>query len=147
FLDGNTVLNPAGAIPNSNGTATLVVSSLLAGGHSFTATYSGDTNFAPSASLAALSLPIAQANSSTTVIASSSATVFGQSETFTATVVDSSAGSNGVPTGTVTFVDGATTLGTGIVNAAGVATLTTTSLRVGGHSVTASYSGDNNFIG
>ena len=59
----------------------------------------------------------------TTSLASSlNPSVFGQSVTFTATVVKSSGA--GTPTGTVTFQDGSATLGTGTLNASGVATLT-----------------------
>ena len=67
--------------------------------------------------------------------------------TFTATVTGDPPIS-GFPTGTVTLMDGMTTLGTGTLNALGVATYTTTSfqLSVGsGQSITAVYSGDTNF--
>jgi len=45
-------------------------------------------------------------------------------------------------TGTVSFYDGATLLGTSAVNGSGDATLTTTALTAGSHSITAQYSGD-----
>ena len=61
---------------------------------------------------------------------------FGQSVAFTATVTGAS------PTGTVTFKDGAATLGTGTLNGAGQATLSTSSLTVGSHSITAVYGGN-----
>ena len=64
--------------------------------------------------------------------------VFGQPVTFTATV--SSPGP--APAGTVTFLDGAASLGTGTLNPSGVATFTTSALAVGTHSTTASYAGD-----
>jgi hypothetical protein len=48
------------------------------------------------------------------------------------------------PTGTVSFFDGATLLGSGTLNG-GVAAFTTSSLAVGSHSITAMYSGDANF--
>ena len=57
--------------------------------------------------------------------------------TFTATVT--AASGTAVPTGTVTFLDGTTTLGTGMLNGSGVATYATNALGVGGHSITASY--------
>jgi hypothetical protein len=60
----------------------------------------------------------------------------GQSVTFTATVTSSS----GTPTGSVTFLDGATVLGTAGLSG-GVATFTTSTLTLGSHSITASYSG------
>jgi hypothetical protein len=50
------------------------------------------------------------------------------------------------PTGTVTFLDGTTPLGTGAVNPSGIATLPVSTLAVGSHSITAVYSGDTNFI-
>src|SRR5207244_1279421 len=53
----------------------------------------------------------------------------------------------GTPTGSVTFVDGATAIGTGTVNATGQAAFSTTSLNAGSHSITASYSGDSQFNG
>jgi Bacterial Ig-like domain (group 3) len=45
----------------------------------------------------------------------------------------------------VTFIDGATTLGTGTLNGSGVATFTTSALTVGTHSINAAYGGDSNF--
>ena len=53
----------------------------------------------------------------------------------------------GVPTGSVTFKDGATTLGTGTLNGTGQATFATTTLAVGSHTITAVYGGDPNFSG
>ncbi len=60
---------------------------------------------------------------------------------FTATVT--SAG--GTPTGTVTFREGATALGSGTLNGAGQATFTTGGLPLGTHTITAEYGGDENF--
>jgi hypothetical protein len=47
----------------------------------------------------------------------------------------------------VTFMDGATALGTGTLNGAGVATYSTASLALGAHTVTAVYGGDTNNAG
>jgi len=68
----------------------------------------------------------------------------GQAVTLTATVTTS--GST-APTGTVTFYDGTTTLGTSTLNGSGVATYTTSSLAVGQHSMTTVYGGDANNAG
>jgi len=72
--------------------------------------------------------------------------IYGQPVTFTATV-SPIAPATGTRTGTVTFKDGATALGTAAVNAAGQAVFTTTSLSATGtpHAITAVYSGDTNF--
>jgi hypothetical protein len=61
--------------------------------------------------------------------------------TFTASV----SSTVGTPTGSVSFLDGTTLLGQGALSA-GVATLTTSSLTDGSHSITAVYNGDTNFI-
>jgi hypothetical protein len=61
--------------------------------------------------------------------------------TFTATV----SGASGTPTGTVTFKDGTTTLGTDELDGSGVATYSTSSLTAGTHSITAEYGGDTNY--
>ena len=63
--------------------------------------------------------------------------------TFTATVKAVSPGS-GTPTGTVTFMDGSTTLRTRTLTG-GVATFTTSSLPIGTHSIKVVYGGDTNF--
>jgi len=69
-----------------------------------------------------------------------------QAVTLTATVVAVAPGS-GTPTGTVTFFDGGSSIGTGTLNSSGQATLTTAALAVGSHSLTAQYGGDTNFLG
>src|SRR5207253_335158 len=71
---------------------------------------------------------------------------FGEQVTFTATVTVDSPGA-GLPTGTVTFKDGATILGTGFVGGGGQATFSISSLAVGSHSISAEYGGDPSFNG
>jgi hypothetical protein len=78
----------------------------------------------------------------TALVSSLNPEVGGQSVTFTATVT-STAG--GTPTGTVTLFDGTTSLGTGGLNASGMATYATTALAVGSRSITANYGGDANY--
>ncbi len=146
WMDGTTVLG-TGTLSTSAGatTATFTTAALGVGSHSVTAVYAGDTDDVTSTS-AAKTLQVARDATSVVVGASPSSTVYGQSVTFTATVALSGPGF-GTPTGTVTFKDGATTLGTGtLVISGGVATAsyTTASLVVGGHSVTAGYAGDTN---
>src|SRR4029077_17880153 len=86
-------------------------------------------------------------DSTTTVVVSSlNPSTVGQLVTFTVTVTANAPGA-GTPTGTVTFKDGTTILGTGTLNASGQATFSTSSLSVASHSITAEYSGDGNFFG
>jgi hypothetical protein len=143
FKDGSTTLG-TGAL--SGGAATFGVSSLAIGNHTITAVYGGDTNFATSTgSLNTNPQVVNQAGSTTTLTSSANPSVFGQSVTFTATVAATAPGS-GTPTGTVTFNDGASTIGTGTLSG-GVATLTTSSLALGSHTITAVYTGDTDFAG
>jgi sugar lactone lactonase YvrE len=77
----------------------------------------------------------------TLALSSSAATAYtGNPVTLTATLTVAA----GSPTGTVTFMDGTTELGTGNVSG-GTATYTTSSLAVGTHTITAVYSGDDGF--
>jgi hypothetical protein len=71
--------------------------------------------------------------------------LFGFPVTLTATV--SPVGSGVTPTGTVTFFDGGSPLGTAGLNGAGQASLVVTTLTPGGHSLAALYSGDANYTG
>ena len=125
---------------NASGLATMNISSLSVGAHPITAQYSGDANFAPTNS-AALSETVGMRSTSTAVASSLSALIGGQAVMFTATVTTSA---GGAPTGTVTFLDGTTSIGTGALNGDAIATLNTTSLSVAAHTVTARYDGDAN---
>jgi len=71
----------------------------------------------------------------------------GIATTFTAVVTDATLNSTGTPTGTVQFLDGTTSLGTGTLNAAGVTTFTTTFTTATTHTISAVYLGDTNFSG
>lgn len=115
--------------------------------HAITADYSGDSfNTAASGALAG-GQTVNKANTTTsTPTAAPAATTLGQSVTFTATVTDSSAGSAGVPTGSVTFTDGAGFTQAATVGSDGRASVTTSALSVATHNVTAQYtSGDADF--
>ncbi len=139
FYNGTTSLG-TGTV-NSSGVATLTTSSLPIGTDSVTAVYGGDTNYASSTS-AAVTETVGKAPGGGTLTTSNATPNYGQSVTLTDTLT----AANGViPTGTVTFYSGTTSLGTGTVNGSGVATLATTALPVGTDSVTAVYAGDTNY--
>ena len=116
-----------------------------------TASYLGNANFSTSSGSVLNAQIVNQDPSTTTVTSVSPLSVFGQAVTFTATVV-SNGPYTGAPTGTVTFQDGATTLGTGtlsIVSGAIRASYTTSALQLlvgSGQAITAGYSGDVNFV-
>lgn len=88
---------------------------------------------------------ISQAATSTTLSTSASSINPGQSLTLTATVVDSSLGSSGTPTGSVSFYEGTTLLGTSTLNN-GTGSYTLLSPAPGtDYAFTAIYAGSVNF--
>jgi RHS repeat-associated protein len=120
------------------GQATFTTSALAKGSHSISAVYSGDTTYA--SSTGTLNQSITPIATTATLTAGPNPTALHAPATFTATV--SPASGTSAPTGTVTFTDGTTQLGSAPLNGSGVATLTTSSLAVGSHTVTADYPGD-----
>jgi hypothetical protein len=127
FNDGSTSLGAAGL---SEGVATLTLTTLSPGSHALTATYENDP-----ASTSPVLTQIVRNLTTTTLTSSAIVASFGQSVTLTARVSPSQA------TGTVTFEDGSTILGTGSLNS-GAATFTLSALAPGSHSLTAIYGGD-----
>ncbi len=134
FLDGATSI---GTGTLTAGVATFSTTTLTAGTHSITASYPGDANYAASVSNLVSEVINKQTGETITLTSSLNPAAFSTSVTFTATVP------NGA-TGTVTFYDAGTSIGTGSVTA-GVATYTTSTLSVGTHSITATYGGDSNY--
>ena len=78
----------------------------------------------------------------TTVTPSVSSPVYGQNVSFTATVTS---GATGTATGTVTFEDGITSIGTASLSG-NVAIISTSTLTIGNHSIVVVYSGDSNWL-
>jgi len=119
----------------SGGVATFTTSLLGVGTHTIKAAYAGDATFAPSFGTLK---QVVKATTTTALASSPNASIFGQAVELKATVTAVAAPK---PTGTVTFKDGATTLGTGTLNASGIATFSTSKLIAGNHSITAVYGG------
>jgi hypothetical protein len=139
FKNGTVIL--ATATLNASGVATHTMSSLTVGAHSITVAYAGDTNHVASASTG-LAHTVNKASTKTAVTSSKNPSTHGTAVTFTATITPAF---GGTATGTVTFKNGTTALGTGAVNASNKATFTTSTLAVGTHSITASYPGSADF--
>jgi hypothetical protein len=109
-----------------------------------TAAFIGNSTFGASSS-AAVTETVSQAATTTALSASVNPVVTGQSVDLTAVVT--SATQDGAPTGTVTFKDGNVVLGTATVELDGKATLSTRFSTKGSHTITAVYSGDDDFAG
>lgn len=130
FFDGSTSLGTvAVGVP-------LVVGSLGVGLHHLSASYSG--NLDPS--MGGAVQQVDRASTTMTLVGTPSPSAYGQAVIFTATVT-------GAPTGVVQFFIDGSAVGTGPLSAGGVATFKATSLAVGTHTITATYSGDDNFGG
>jgi hypothetical protein len=138
---GVYVMTTGASAAGQGGIATYTTATLLGGNHPVTGVYSGDTNYL--GNTGALNSPLTVGpGSATAVVASSlSPSNYGVSVTFTATVT----GPNATPTGTITFLDGATTIGSGSLDGTGKATMATSILVVGNHPITVQYGGDSNF--
>jgi len=138
FLDGTTQIGTA-ALAGNPGAASFAISTLTAGSHSISASYQGDQNNGQS------SASIAQTVNLTPTVTAVSATpdpgIAGKPITLTATVTVASG--TGKTTGTVTFTDGAATLGTANVGTGGTASLNKI-LAPGPHAIVATYGGDGN---
>ncbi len=141
FFDGAASI---GTATLSGGTASFSTSTLGPGSHSITAAFSGDSTYAASTSSALTQMvTAASAATSTALTSSPNPSTYGQSVGFTAFVSSSS----GTPTGTVTFLDGATNLGSSTIDASGFAALSVSTLSAGTHNVTAQYNGSSTFSG
>jgi uncharacterized protein (TIGR03437 family) len=136
FRDGGTVLGVAEL--NASGGGTITTSALGLGTHIITASYSGNTLNA-SATSQPLFLTI-KGTPTVTLTSSLNPSTPGAAVTITATVAGTPA-----PTGSVTFVDGSTALGTISLNSSAQAVLTLASgLAAGDHSIVGTYNGDAN---
>jgi hypothetical protein len=123
----------------------LATATLAGGSHSVRAVYSGDAFYASSTS-AAFSQTVTKVGSTATVPGPLSASTLGSAVTFTATLAK--AGTGAFPTGNVEFLRGTAVIGSGAINpATGQATLTTSALAGGSHSITVRYPGDVNYAG
>jgi hypothetical protein len=141
FFDGTTAIGQP--VPLTSGAAK-ISAGLTAGSHNITAQYSGDVNYLASTSTAFAQV-VNQSTASTVVKSSANPAGIGATVTFAATVASTVTGDTLVPTGSVTFLDGSTKLGSATLNSSGQASLSTSSLAIGTHSITAQYGGDTNF--
>ena len=143
FRDGAATIG-SGTV-DSSGQATFSTTALAVGSHTITAVYNGDGNFNTSTS-SAVTNTVATAGTTTSLGSGPNPSVFGQTVSFTATVSVTAPGA-GAPTGSVSFTDGSTLLGSGTLDGTGHANFSTTSLAVGSHSIVAAYGGDSSFSG
>lgn len=120
---------------NGSYQATLTTSALGGGTHAITAQYVGGAGNAPSVSAALIQTIVEDRPSTTTTLGSDgNPSNHGAAVDLTATV-------SGGATGSVSFYNGTTFLGTAVLNGSSQAVLTTTGLAVGWNAITARYHG------
>jgi subtilase family serine protease len=151
FTDNGNPLNTV--LLNAEGDSEYTTGTLAVGAHSIAASYSGDGSYNKSTSTPA-TVAITVTKGATQVAVSSALGTIAQGQTTTLTALVETSRGGVAPTGSVTFLAGSTTLGTGTLsafqNSDAVATYTVTSaqsmaLPAGAVSLTGTYPGDTNY--
>jgi len=135
FMDGTTTLGTANL---TAGVATYVTSALPIGQQSITAVYQGDTDDGGGTSNA-VEITVTTLSTQTTLAASANTVASNQPVALLATVI--AANGQAATSGTVSFFNGTTNIGTANIGTNGSASLSIT-LTAGSDTVTAKYSGD-----
>jgi Pro-kumamolisin, activation domain/Bacterial Ig-like domain (group 3) len=154
ITDNGTALPESPVKINSNGNAEDKIIQLSGGSHALVLNYAGDISYnaAPAVNLAVTVTPA----STTASISASPTTVPTNQQVTLSVTIGSQSNSTQGPTGTVTFKDGSTSIGTANVapagataaaGASGTASLSTTFATSATHSITAVYGGDTNYTG
>jgi hypothetical protein len=135
-----TQLDASSALPGIFSYSPTAGTVLTVGQHTLTVTFTPNDTTDYTTATGTVSLTVNPVTPGLTLTASPNPAFALNPVTLTATIASFST----QPTGTMTFYDGATLLGTGSV-AMGSATYTATTLAAGTHSITAVYSGDSSY--
>lgn len=139
FADGSTTL---GDILLSGGSASVPFQPRSAGIHAIQGGYLGDANFLPRP-LPGLSQVVNKAATSVLLQPASLATVAGDPLLLNVSVVPVT---SGIPTGSVSLLDGNSLLASSLLNSTGAASFTLSQLALGTHTLIAAYAGDGNYL-
>src|SRR5437763_8429699 len=149
YFDNGRFINTQ-AVNCCSGQATVSTNQLPVGVHSLTAQYSGDNNYVANVS-SPFNQTVNKATTTVTVTAAPNPAQVNQTDQLTANVSTSAGACPGqipCPTGTVTFFDGATPIGSGApVGFDGSSLIFPSFSTTGNHPITAQYNGDSNFLG
>jgi LPXTG-motif cell wall-anchored protein len=136
FTDGGTAIGDPVPVGN-DGKASIPTTTLSVGTHTIAADYTGVGNLADSSGTT--SQVVNKATTSTVLTSAPNPSAVDESVTFTATVTS---GGDPITSGSVLFTDDGTNLAPAVpVAADGTATLTTSALTAGTHSIVATYDG------
>ncbi len=139
FSDGSTVLG--GSNLSGSGMATFSVQ-LATGAHSIVASYAGDANNGADSSATTI-LQVVPATTQVNLSTSQNPIVADTALTITAHVT----GNGGTPGGSVSFLGDGSLLGSAVLDGTGTAAYSISTLALGTHTLTVSYSGDVNDAG
>lgn len=140
-------VNIGGAAPiAADGTVAVPIDGLPAGTTAITATFTPADPSNYDVSTGTANLVVAKGSTGLALSGTSFVTDLGETTQFSARVTPVSPAS-GTPTGTVQFASDGTAMGAPVpVDTTGGAAITTNALGIGNHSITATYSGDANFL-
>jgi Big-like domain-containing protein/VCBS repeat protein len=139
FAQGATTL---GDIPLSGGSASIPFQPPRAGTYAIQGGYAGDANFLPRR-LPGLSQVVNKAATAVLLQPASLATVAGDPLLLGVSVAPVT---SGIPTGSVSLLDGNSLLASSPLNSSGAASFTISQLALGTHAMTAAYAGDSNYL-
>ncbi len=144
YVDGEKADGPRTL---DNGVASKTYNKLVTdGAYAITAEYLGDSQYEGSTSDTlnqVVSVPTPKDNTSTALTSTPNPSAAGQIVVLLATVT----ATDGTPTGSVTFKEGSTSLGSGQLDGNGIATLPLSTLSSGEHTIVAQYEGDSDYNG
>ncbi len=125
----------------TSGTSLSATAPTVAGTYTVVAAFASSADYSSAVS-SPVTFTIRPGTTTLALTSSTGSAAFGQSLTFVANVT-----APATPGGYVQFFDDGNSLGAVLLNGSSAASLTTSSLRVGAHSITATYSGDANLVG
>jgi hypothetical protein len=140
FADNTVVIATQ---PLVDGATTLTYTGATAGSHDIIATYEPSGSYALSAAANCFETVTALASASTLTVAPTTST-YGSPVQLKATVTPATPPGSGTPTGTITFLNGATSLGA-VPLTDGSAALTTSALPAGTNSLSCAYGGNSTY--
>lgn len=145
-LNGTTVAICTATVSTA-GVATCAIQDMTSGSNTVTATYSGDPNFVVASPGSATYSITAQHPTVTIAAAPASPSAVNTDVTFTASLTGTAL-TPVLPNGTMTFALNGTTVPScaGKVSAGGIATCSIQNMPAGSNTVTATYSGDTNYV-
>jgi hypothetical protein len=134
-------------LASGNCTLTFTNAALTVAADTITIAYSGDNNYNSSTGTGSIT-PVQNTTNNSFQASPASPSAFGTNVTFTLAMTASGAGAVGVPTGTIAFTDSVGgSMGGAVTLVNGIASISSSTLTPGPHTITATYLGDTNFSG